>query len=59
MKTARFILKITGFFLAVFSATCFLVGYWDKIAHVFQRINAKMTGVPLVPTEYDDFESLA
>lgn len=59
MKTVRFILKIAGFFLAVLSAVCFLVGYWDKIARVFLRINAKMTGVPLIPTEYDDFESLA
>lgn len=59
MKTVRFILKIAGSFLAVLSAVCFLVGYWDKIARVFLRINAKMTGVPLIPTEYDDFESLA
>ncbi|SBW08650.1 exported hypothetical protein [uncultured Eubacteriales bacterium] len=59
MKTIRFILKIAGFSLAVLSATCLFVGYWDKIARVFLRINAKMTGVPLIPTEYDDFETLA
>ncbi len=59
MKTTRFILKIAGFCLAVLSAVCFIVGYWDKIAGAFYRINAKMTGVPLIPSEYDDFETLA
>lgn len=59
MKTARFVLKIVGFSLAALSCACLIVGYWSKIARTFRRINAKMTGVPLVPTEYDDFESLA
>lgn len=59
MKTARFVLKIVGFSLAALSAACLIVGYWNKIAGGFRRINAKITGVPLIPTEYDDFESLA
>jgi hypothetical protein len=59
MKTARFVLKIVGFSLAALSVACLMVGYWSKIAGCFHRINAKITGVPLVPTEYDNFESLA
>ncbi len=59
MKTTRFVLKVLGFCLAALSCASLIVGYWSEIACAFRRINAKMTGVPLVPTEYDDFESLA
>lgn len=32
MKTARFVLKIVAAALALASAVCAIVGFWDKIA---------------------------
>ena len=32
MKTARFVLKIVAASLALASAVCAIVGFWDKIA---------------------------
>ncbi len=58
MKTARFVLKIVGFSLSALSAACLVVGYWDKIANLFHRLNANLSGVPPIPVEYDDFEGL-
>ena len=58
MKTARFVLKIVGFSLSALACACLIVGYWDKIARGFRRLNAKMTGIPPVPTEYDEFEGI-
>lgn len=31
MKTARFVLKIVGGALALASAACLIIGFWDKI----------------------------
>ena len=35
MKTARFVLKIVAASLALASAVCAIVGFWDKIAGLF------------------------
>lgn len=39
MKTARFVLKIVAASLALASAVCAIVGFWDKIAAPFSHTN--------------------
>ncbi|MDD6024130.1 MAG: hypothetical protein PUC06_07855 [Oscillospiraceae bacterium] len=36
MRTARFVLKIVGASLALASAVCLIIGFWDRIMDAFR-----------------------
>lgn len=59
MKVARSVFKALAVLLALATALCLIVSYWDKICELFAcaaaKLKEKKAQCPLCSSEYEDY----